>query len=81
MRGATKICVFDQIMDASVYIGILTGHLLPFIEKKFQGSRYRFMQYNEPKYTSKKATEFYEEKGINLWPTPANSTTGMSGTQ
>ena len=73
MRGATKICIFDQIMDASVYIGILTDHLLPFIEKKFQSSGYRFMQDNDPKHTSKKAKEFYEEKGINWWPTPASS--------
>ena len=55
MRGAMKMCIFDQIMDASVHIGILTDHLLPFIEKKFQGSGYRFMQGNDPKHTSKKS--------------------------
>ena len=73
MRGTTKICIFDQIMDALVCIGILTDHLLPFTEKKFRGSIYRFMQDNDLKHTSKKAKEFYEEKGINWCPTPASS--------
>ena len=42
-RGATKICIFDQTMDATLYIEILRNFLLSFIEKKFQGSGYRFM--------------------------------------
>ena len=33
MRGATKICIFDQVKDASLYIGILREFLLPFIRK------------------------------------------------
>ena len=72
-RGATKICIFDQTMDATLYIEILRNFLLPFIEKKFQGFGDRFMQDNDPKHTSKKAKEFYEQKGINWWPTPASS--------
>ena len=31
-RGATNICVFDQIMDRMLYIQILDKHLLPFLE-------------------------------------------------
>ena len=42
-RGATKICIFDQTMDAPLYIGILLDFLLPFVEETFQGSRYHFM--------------------------------------
>ena len=34
-RGATNICIFDQTMDAPLYIGILRDLLLPFIEQKF----------------------------------------------
>ena len=43
-RGATKICIFDQTMDAP-------GFLVLFIEKHFGGMNYRFMQDNDPKHT------------------------------
>ena len=71
-RGTTKICIFDQTMDAPLYIEILRGFLLPFIEEKFQESGYWFMQDNYSKHTSKKAKEFYEQQGINWLPTPAS---------
>ena len=73
-RGATKVCIFDQTMDATLYIEILQGFLLPFIEEKLQGSGYRFMQDNDLKHTSKKAKKLYEHQGINWWPTPVSST-------
>ena len=41
-RGATKICI--------LYIEILWGFLLPFIEEKFQGSGNWFMQDNNLKH-------------------------------
>ena len=52
-------------MDATLYIQTLEDYLLPFIESHFQGTDYRFMQKNNPKHTSLKATAFYEDKGIN----------------
>ena len=72
-RGATNICVFDQTMDGVLYTQILEQYLLPFIEKHFCGTEYRFMQDNDPKHTSRVAKDFYQEKGINWWPTPASS--------
>lgn len=48
----------QQTMDAALYIEILRGFLLQFIEEKFQGSGYRFMQDNYLKHTSKKAKNF-----------------------
>ena len=72
-RGATHICVFDQIIDGAFYIKILEDFLLPFISERFHDTKYRFMQDNDPKHTSCIAKEFYKEKGINWWPTPASS--------
>ena len=71
--GATKICIFDQIMDAHLYVKILEDFLLPFLEDSLQGRQYRFMQDNDPKHTSRLAKNFYKERGINWWPTPASS--------
>ena len=31
------------------------------------------MQDNDPKHTSKKVQEFFEEEGVNWWKTPAES--------
>ena len=72
-RGATNICVFDQIMDGGLYTQILDQYLLPFLEKQFPGTEYRCMQDNDPKHTSRIAKDYYQEKGINWWPTPASS--------
>ena len=72
-RGATRICVFDQIMDGPLYIRILEEFLLPFLDEAFPDEPYRFMQDNDPKHTSCVAKEFYKEKNINWWKTPASS--------
>ena len=50
MKVATEICIFDPVMDAPLYIGILCAFLLPFIEKTFNGCEYRFMQDNDSKH-------------------------------
>ena len=34
---------------------------------------YRFMQDNDPNHTSRVTKNFYQEKNINWWPTPASS--------
>ena len=64
-RGATRICIFDHIMDGVLYTKILDDFLLPFLDETFCGTEYRFMQDNDPKHTSRVAKAFYEEKGIN----------------
>ena len=72
-RGATPICVFDQIMDEILYTQILEKHLVPFVEEAFCGTEYHFMQDNDPKHTSHVAKAFYNEKEINCRPIPASS--------
>ena len=71
-RRATKICIFDQIMDAEVYVNISKDTLLSFISAKFPDSHH-FMQDNDPKHTSRLAKAYLEEQGINWWHTPASS--------
>lgn len=58
-HGGTKICIFEGIMVADLYCEILPNH--------------RFMQDNDPKHTSRAAKAFFEENGINWWPTPPES--------
>ena len=64
LRVTSKICIFDQVMDAPLYIGIQREFFLPFIRKQLSGCEYRFMQDNDPKHTSRKGREVFE-KGRN----------------
>ena len=70
--GPTPVVIFEGIMDATLYIQILQQSLVPFIRRKFPDS-HRFMQDNDPKHTSKKAKEFFEQQGIKWWKTPPES--------
>ena len=71
-RGATKICIFDQIMNAEVYVSIMEDFLVPFISSKFPDG-HRYMQDNDPKHTSRLAQAYLKKQGINWWRTPASS--------
>lgn len=71
-NGATRVCIFDGIMNAERYVSILDLTLVPFIRDKCP-SGHRFMQDNDPKHTSRRAVAFFEEKGIRWWKTPPES--------
>ena len=72
-RGPMQLIVFEGIMDAQFYVSeILTNGLLPFIRTTFANG-HRFQQYKEPKHTSRLASSFMEERGINWWKTPLES--------
>ena len=45
-KGATKVCIFDGIMDAELYCRILETTLLPFINQTLLD--HRFVQDNDP---------------------------------
>ena len=68
LRGPTGICVFEGKMDAQMYIDILKGTLKPFIEDVYPRS-HRLFQDNDPKHTSRRAVEFFQDNGINWWKT------------
>ena len=66
------MCIFDGIMDASMYTRILETYLIPFIRDVYP-TGHRFMQDNDPKHTSRRAQEFFEQHSINWWKTPPES--------
>lgn len=71
-KGRSGICIFEGIMNASLYVSILDKTLLPFIHDVYPSS-HRFMQDNDPKHTSRLAREFMEINSINHWKTPPES--------
>ena len=60
-EGRTGICVFEGIIKN---VEILDGTLLPFV-KDVHPSAHKFMQDNDPKYTSWYAEQGMRENGIN----------------
>ena len=73
-KGATQVCVFEGIMNASLYCDILQETLIPFLQTTFPSpATHRFMQDNDPKHTSRAATDYFTQSGINWWRTPAES--------
>ena len=71
-RGATDVVIFSGIMDAKLYIRILSTGLIPFMQK-YPTVSFRFQQDNDPKHTSRVAQDFFTGNGINWWRTPAES--------
>ena len=72
MRGSTGVCIFEGILNAEGYVGILEDTLLPFLQNVYPDG-HRFMQDNDPKYTSKKSRAYFEKNGVNWWRTPPES--------
>ena len=57
-RGSTRICIFDGIMNADLYVQILEECLFPFLQGIYPDSRH-FMQDNDPKHTSRRAQQLF----------------------
>ena len=71
-RGSTRICIFEGIMNADLYVQILEECLVPFVRETYPDG-HRFMQDNDPKHTSRQAQNFFTQHTINWWKTPAES--------
>ena len=72
-RGATPLLTFTGIMEKHYYCDeIITKTLTPFVKEVFCDG-HRFMQDNDPKHTSKLASETMLKNGINWWKTPPES--------
>jgi len=70
-HGATKICIFEGIMEANLYCSFLESTLIPFLRDTLPN--HRFMQDNDPKHTSRVAKAIFEENKINWWRNPPES--------
>ena len=71
-RGRTGICIFEGIMKKEMFVSILEGTLVPFIEAVYPDG-HKFMMDNDPKHTSGYAAEWMSENAVNWWKTPAES--------
>ena len=72
MRGRTRICVFDGIMKKELFVSILEGTLLPFVQDIYPDG-HKLMMDNDPKHTSAYAKQWIEDNAVNWWKTPAES--------
>ena len=71
-RGATNIIMFTGIMDAERLSTVLEAGLLPFLRSHYP-TGHRLQQDNDPKHASRLIEDFFEQHGINWWPTPPES--------
>jgi len=65
-KGATKLILFNGIMNAERLKKILEAGLLPFIEQKFPDD-HRLYQGDDPKHASKLIEKFFEERNVKWW--------------
>ena len=63
LHGRTGICVFEGIVDRSLYIEILDKTLLPFVQNMYPDG-HRLMADNDTKHTSRAAVKFFEGNRI-----------------
>ena len=72
MKGATKLVMFKENLNAIHFAEILEEALIPFIRSKFP-NHHKFQQDNDPKHCSKYVKTFLDNHNIIWWKTPAES--------
>ena len=65
--GTTKLCIFEGIMNAELYLNILNDCLVPSLRRMYPGGHH-FMQDNDPKHTSRRAQAFFDDKLVEDTP-------------
>ena len=71
-KGASTLVIFTGTLTATRYTDILDAALVPHLNSQFSNG-HRFLQDNDPKHTSRWSQEYFEEKRINWFKTPASS--------
>jgi len=73
-NGVGILAEVEGRMDAEQYVSILEDNLLPTIENPgIPEESIIFQQDNNPKHTSRRAQEWLESQGINVFDWPAQS--------
>ena len=63
-KGRIGICIFEGIMKKELFVSILDGTLIPFIDNIYPDG-HRFMQDNDLKHTSGYASDWMQDHSIN----------------
>lgn len=71
-KKATRIVMFNGILNAERLSVIMKSALVPFI-RKYYPAGHRLQQDNDPKHISHHIENFFEENGINWWAFPPES--------
>lgn len=70
--GVGNIHVVEGIMNARMYIRIISTHMIPSASRLFE-SEYIFQQDNDPKHTARVVKEYFERKKIKVLDWPSQS--------
>lgn len=74
VQGVGRMCFINGIMDAEKYVKILDQNLVPTArDLKMHRTGFIFQQDGDPKHTSAKAQNWFEDHQINLLDWPSQS--------
>ena len=71
-KGIGNLHLIDGIMNANVYIRILSEHMIPSSRRLFRGN-FILQHDNDPKHTAKKVKDYLSSKNIEILDWPSQS--------